>query len=99
MGEGIGIDSLHERDRDNVINDPNSTIIASPSDPEGKMIVEIFNSTPLEYGMAGLMGFNYIALKDTIKWRGLKVKEYVPVLLNCMTAYIEGKSRAPETPN
>lgn len=49
--------------------------------------------------MAGLMGFNYVALKDAIKWKGLKPKKYVPILLNCMVAYLEGKSRVPQEPN
>ena len=44
--------------------------------------------------MSGATGFNYLALKDFIKWHGLKPSQYVPILLECFNAWMQGKSKA-----
>ena len=67
-----------------------------PADPESKAIVDIFNTTALEHGMTGLAGFNYHSLKDNIRWRGMTVKKYVPLLQNCMAAFIQGSKDKPK---
>lgn len=73
-----------------MLNDPHSSIVALPSDPESKAIVDIFNSTSLEHGMTGISGFSYLSLKDNIVWRDMSCKKYVPILLNCMSEYLAG---------
>jgi len=64
-----------------------------PTDQESLVIISIFNSTPLEYGMSAT-SFNYTALKDFIRWKGLKAKDYVPILLECFNAWQKGKAKA-----
>lgn len=78
------------------MNDPNSSIAALPTDPESKAVIDIFNTTALEHGMTGLAGFNYHSLKDNIKWRDMEVKKYVPLLQNCMAAYLQGSRARPK---
>ena len=92
-GEGSGIDSIEERDRDAVLADPHNTIINHPQDRESMTLIHVFHQTQFEYGMNGLQGFNYIALKDSIKWIGLKPKTYVPFMQACMNKYLSGISR------
>ena len=93
MGEGTGIASFSERDREEILNDPHSTIVDFPRDSESRMIVEVFNSTVTESGFSGMSGFNYMSLKDNLRWRGLSRKKYVPLLLNCMIEYLNGAHR------
>ena len=90
MGAGIGIDSLDDRDKESVISDPFSKIVGKPTDIRSLYIMLIFNSTPYTYNQNGLEGFNYLALKDTIKWHRLRPREFVPILLSVMNYYIKG---------
>ena len=94
LGSGEGIDSFHQRDKEEVLNDPHSSIVAKPNDEESLVIIYIFNSASLEYNMGELSGFHYLSLKDSIRWTGLSVKKYVPILLNCMTKYIQGTNKS-----
>ncbi len=73
-----------------MVNDPHSTIVPLPTHPESVAIIYIYNTTALEYGPHGLAGFNYLSLKDNIKWRGMSPQLYVPILLQCMANYIAG---------
>jgi len=41
--------------------------------------------------MGGIEGFEYLALKDAIKWQNLSIKKYVPVLFSCINYFIKGK--------
>ena len=93
-GEGNGIDKFDERDRQSVLDDPNSTIVEIPKSLECRMIVYMFNNSQFEYGMNGLQGFNYLSLKDTIKWNNLHPKDYVPILQRCMNNYLNGIRRS-----
>ena len=89
-GSGVGVDSLEGRDVESVLSDPFSKIVGKPTDEKSIIMIHIFNSTPYEYGQHGLIGFKYEALKDSIKWIGLKPKDYVPNLLSCINHYIKG---------
>jgi len=61
-----------------------------PEDLESLIIVKIFFNTPYEYNTHGLVGFKYEALKDSVKWSGLRKKTHIPILLQIMTSYIKG---------
>lgn len=93
LGEGNGIDSIEPRDREDVLNDPNSSLVQFPQDNESRMIMHLYNTTPLEHGAHGVVGFNYHALKDNIKWNNMSQKIYVPILLRCISSYLEASSK------
>lgn len=86
----MGIDSIKENDRESILDDFYSDIVAYPSDIKSLIAIHIFNSTTYEYGANGLSGFNYSHLKDNCKWHKVKAKEFVPILMSCINSFIHG---------
>jgi len=89
-GAGNGIDSIEERDKEATLNNPSSKILDYPKDIESLILLRIFTNTPFEYGQNGIVGFNYSALKDQIKWNGLSRKKYINSLLTAVNYFIKG---------
>jgi len=57
-----------------------------------QVILLIFNNTPFTFGRNGVAGLSYDALKDQIRWSGLKPKKYVNILHTCFNYYSRGLS-------
>lgn len=55
--------------------------------------MRIFNNTPFIFNEGKIIGFNYDALKDNIKWNGLKKKKYIPLMLTFINHFIGGLSK------
>lgn len=90
LGTGKGYDSVPERDREQVANDPHSKIARPPEDVVSKLLMRIFHNTPFIYGQHGITGYNYEGLKDQIKWTGLRPKDFVNVLHTMLNRFIKG---------
>jgi len=91
-GSGTGIESIEERDREAAVKQSGSKLLDYPEDMECISLLRIFNNTPFEVGHSGVSGLKYEALKDQIRWAGLKPKEYVNKLLTCVNYYIKGSN-------
>lgn len=60
--------------------------------PESKIVIlkdyelivlsRVFTQIPFEYGMAGIVGKKYEAVKDYLRWNDLDVKYWTPVVVN-----------------
>jgi len=88
--QGNGVDSLDERDKESVIDDPFSLIVAAPTDMKSIVALNIFHSTQFTYGMNGINGFNYEHLRDNCKWYRVSKKEFIPLLMSMLNYYIKG---------
>jgi len=68
-------------------------IAVLPKDERYHAITEVFRITPKQYTANGiLIGFEYIALKDFLKWSGLDPKKYTSILINCINQFIKGNN-------
>ena len=81
---------MHERDRESVINNPNSLIVDIPKGDIYYLLLSIFHSTQKLYDGGRLSGYDYLSLKDLVKWNGLKPKRYIPTLIDMMKSYMNG---------
>ncbi|MCF6207483.1 MAG: hypothetical protein L3J47_11440, partial [Sulfurovum sp.] len=79
-----------ERDREVVASDPHSKIVEEPSDMTSKVVIRLFFHIPFRYEQGRLVGFEYLPLKDMLKWHNCKPKHFVPIMLSCMNYYIKG---------
>ena len=51
-------------------------------DIELSMVASVFIQVPFEYsGMGGVSGKQYQPIKDFLKWNGLSVPEWTPIVL------------------
>lgn len=65
-------------------------VIFENDDIEAWIIISIFKRLQFTYGMSSKpIGYNYEALKDSIKWAGLKPKKYVPLITNMFRTYCQ----------
>jgi len=64
--------------------------VAEPDDNLSKAVLRLFFHVPFEYGQHGLVGFKYEALKDFLKWHGYSRKQFVPIFISCMNAFVKG---------
>jgi len=46
-----------------------------------KYIVNVFMQIPCEYGFNGIVGKNYIAIKDYLKIYNLKKRDFLPIFV------------------
>ena len=44
-------------------------------------VVNVFKIIPNEYGFSGIVGKKYEAIKDYLKWNGLDVAKWTPVVV------------------
>lgn len=56
-------------------------------------VVKVFLQAPFEYGFAGPVGKKYEAVKDFLKWNGLDVKFWTPVVLYMGEVWIQNMKR------
>ena len=70
-------------------NNPDSSVVFLSNDFWSMSIVNLILQCPLEYGMNGATGLQYVPLKDFVKWATPKEydvtyveKIYIPLLLN-----------------
>lgn len=52
-------------------------------------MINAFLQAPFEYGFAGLVGKKYEAVKDFLKWNGLDVRFWTPVVLYMGEVWIQ----------
>jgi len=81
---------LHERDRESVINNPNSLIVDVPKGDIYYLLLSIFHSTQKIYDGGRLSGYDYLSLKDFVRWNGLTPIIYIPILIDMMKNYMNG---------
>ena len=83
--------SLDERDKE-VLNNPLSKIVTfDDDDMEVKIIQHIFKQLHFKYSGFNKkpVGFDYMQLKDNLKWNGLKAKDYVPLITQMFYSYVK----------
>jgi len=49
--------------------------------PEEVKIANLFKIIPNEYGFSGVIGKKYEAIKDYLKWNGLDVAYWTPIVV------------------
>jgi len=57
---------------------------------ESLILLSVFGNTPFTFGSHGISGLHYEALKDQLKWIGLKPKKYVNIMQTCFNYYMKG---------
>ena len=89
-GEGNGIDSVSERDRETVINDPHSKIAPAPKDMECIVILNVYNQVQKVSSGMGSVSLNYEHMKDLCSWNHMSKKKYIPLIMNCHNSFMSG---------
>ena len=96
-GSGTGVDSLDDRDKESVVADHFSSVVARPTDMLSQISLMLFNQVSFTYsGMGSLAGYEYLRAKDSCSWLGLKPKEFIPVISTMVSAYIKGTNNRPK---
>ena len=57
------------------------------TDPVEQIISQIFLRLPDEFDIMGVVGKRYDAIKDYIKWKGLNVAYWTPIVYRMGTAW------------
>ena len=84
---------MDERDKESVVADPFSSVVARPTDRFSQICLVLFNQVSFTFGgMGNLAGFEYQRAKDSITWAGLKPKDFIPIISTMVSAYIRGSN-------
>jgi hypothetical protein len=75
---------------EDIKDNPLSKIVFFEDDEiEAWVVINIFKQLRFEYGMSSKpMGYHYEALKDSIKWIGLRPKDYVGLIHQMFINYV-----------
>jgi len=63
------------------MQNPLSKIVTFDDDEEFYLLSRVFLQIPFEYGFSGIVGKQYQATKDFLKWNNFKVKKWVSIVL------------------
>ena len=62
-------------------------------DEEIIKVIKVFLQVPFEFGSFGPVGKKYEAIKDFLKWNGLDVKFWTPVVLHMGNVWIQNMKK------
>ena len=85
---------LSESEIDELKSNKLSKIVFYDDDIELYNLTRLFLQIPFEYaGMGWAVGKKYEATKDFLKWNGFNLKEWLPVVLQMGTTWVNNVSK------
>ena len=80
FAKGNGEDNLDTEGLLALLENPKSKIVILYYREEIK-VANVFKIIPNEYGFSGIVGKKYEAIKDYLKWNGLDVAKWTPIVV------------------